>query len=167
MQNAPAAPKKSNKGLIIAGIAVFVLVLVPCCIGMLAAFAIPGFTNYTRRAKTAEATTNLRSLALLEQQYCEEHGNWLVPAGPVPATPSSFKQLANFASDPTFSQLGFAPADPVYYSYMIVRDAGTAGGIELIARGDLDDDGVLSSFSVTCSSGCSCESTPRVEDEVE
>jgi type II secretory pathway pseudopilin PulG len=166
MQNAPAAPKSSKAPLII-GVLVGVLFVVPCCIGSIAAFAIPAFVNYTRRAKTTEATSNLRSLALLEQQYCEEHGNWLVPAGPVPATPSSFKQLADFASDPTFTQLGFAPADPVYYSYMIVRDASTTGGIELIARGDLDDDGVLSSFAVTCSSGCSCESTPRVENDVE
>lgn len=167
MQNAPAAPKKKNRGIVIAiAVVVLALLAVPC-VGVLAAIAIPAFIGYVRRAKVAEATSNLRLLAQLEQTYCVDHGNWLVPAGPVPATPSSAKQLADFASDPAFTQLGFAPADPVYYSYMIVRDSSTTGGIEIIARGDLDGDGVLSTFSVTCSSGCSCASTPRIENEVE
>jgi len=167
MQNAPAAPNNSNKGLIIAVVVGAALVFGCICAGVLSAVAIPAFTNYTRRAKTTEATGNLRSLALLEQQYCEEHGNWLVPAGPVPVTPSALKQVADFASDPAFTQLGFAPADPIYYSYSIVRDDSATGGIEIIVRGDLDGDGMTSTFAVTCGSGCTCELTPRIENELE
>ncbi len=167
MQNAPAAPRKKNKGPIIAVVAVAVLLGATCCIGMIAAFAVPSFTRYTRRAKVAEATSNLRDLTRMEQIYCQEHGNWLVPAGPVPVTPSSVKQLADFASDPAFTQLGFAPTDPVYYSYSIVRDPSATGGIELIARGDLDGDGELSTFAVTCGSGCICTSNPFMENELE
>jgi len=166
MQNAPAAPKKS-KGLIIAVVVGAALVVGCICTGILSAIAIPAFINYTRRAKTVEATGNLRSLARLEQRYCEEHGNWLVPAGPVPVTPTALKQLGDFASDPAFTLLGFAPADPIYYSYSIVRDDSATGGIEIIARGDLDGDGMTSTFAVTCGSGCVCVYTPRIENEVE
>jgi len=167
MQNAPAAPRKKNKGPIIAVVAVAVLLGATCCIGMIAAFAVPSFTRYTRRAKVAEATSHLRDLTRMEQIYCQEHGNWLVPAGPVPVTPSSFKQLGDFASDATFTALGFAPRDPVYYSYSVVREDSATGGIEIIARGDLDGDGMTSTFAVTCGSGCTCELTPRIENEVE
>jgi len=167
MQSAPAAPKKKNTGVIIAVVVVAALVVGCFCTGILSAIAIPAFTGYIRRAKTVEATSNLRSLARLEQRYCEEHGNWLVPAGPVPVTPTALKQLGDFASDPAFTELGFAPADPIYYSYSIVRDDSATGGIEIIARGDLDGDGVTSTFAVTCGSGCTCASNPFMENELE
>ncbi len=163
---APPAPKKRSALVWIAA----VLLLGPCCIGgvgVLAAIAIPPFIRYTRQAKTSEATMELRSIGRLEEQYCTEHGNWLTPAGPVPAAPSAQKQLESFSADPTFAQLGYDPGVPVYYSYSVRRDETVTGGIELVARGDLDGDGILSSYVVKCGSGCACAPTPLIEDALE
>lgn len=160
-----AEPKKKSKvGMIVAIIVALALGL-PCVIGILAAIAIPAFVSYIRRSKTSEATSNLHLIASQEESYCTEHSNWLFPAGPVPAAPTSTKQLADFASDPTFAQLGVAIADPVYYSYSIRPSPNGAGEIDLVAHGDLDADGNLSTFTVHCGPGCTC--TPDVEKENE
>ena len=150
------------------GFTLIELMIVVAIIGILAAIAIPAFINYVKRSKTSEASTNIMILARGAESYCNDglNGGYPVaPAGPLPAgIPGSVKVTAPFASEPTFSALGFAPADPVYYSYSAVPDG--AGGLKLIANGDLDDDGVLSTFESHCDPSCRC-SPVHVVNELE
>lgn len=152
----PAGQKKRDP-------AVFMILLAAGCvvlifvIGIVAAIAIPAFINYVKRSKTAEAEANVRALMHGAESYCDDAMNGgypSAPAGPLPARPSSMKQIAPFASEPAFSALGFTPSDPVYYSYSAVPDG--AGGLTLSANGDLDDDGVLSTFESQCDPSCRC-----------
>jgi Tfp pilus assembly protein PilE len=162
---AAATPKK--RSVVFIAVVVFAVLFFGCaCVGVLSVIAVPAFTNYTLRAKTTEARAELRALARSEMTHCAEFNNWLVPAGPVPISPRPEKQAGDFASDPVFAQLDYTRADYGYYSYSIRRDAATTGGIELVAQGDLDGDGVLSSFSIRCGASCLCDEV-QVVDELE
>lgn len=162
-------PKKKTSPVVIILVALGALLVVgPCCIGMVSAIAIPQFVGYIRRAKTTEATMNLRSIAQSEMQFCEAHGNWLVPAGPMPAAPGpAIKQMADFSADPGFAQLGFSVGDPIYYSYAVEHDPSVTGGVLLVAHGDLDGDSFQSTFSIACGSACHCAETPVINQEFE
>jgi len=173
----PAPAKKDDSKLLIflgAGCGCLVLV------GVLLAFiAVPAFTSYIKRSKAQEARQNLVALSRLVEQECaaesvqggldgavQQNGYaGIVPAGPVPPTPPPSSQATGaFASDPGFARVGFAP-NPVVYSYSI---RPIEGGVELVAQGDLDGDGVLSLYSVSCDASCHCFSDRMyMEDELE
>lgn len=172
--------KSSSKGLIALIVAaVLVLGCVPG-IGILAAIAIPAFIGYTKRAKITEARSNVRLLAASAQRRCAMERidptggptqNGLPgPAGPIPATvPAGTAVVATqeLTANPVFSELGFAPAEPLRYSYEIASE-GTA--IIIRARGDLDGDGTFSTFETRCTSssdGCRCDDGIVVENEAE
>lgn len=157
-------PKKKRSGALMA------LVLVGGCLGVvfvggvLAAIAIPSFVSYTRRSKTAEAQMYVQELKARVMEHCAANGALPPAAGPVPAAPGELKQIGDFASDPVFAQLGFAPPDPLYFSYAI---RPRPGAVVVVAEGDLDADGSRSRFESTCTaSPCSC-SPVAVTDELE
>lgn len=135
------------------------------CGGILSAIAIPSFINYTRRAKVAEADAQLSSLGYLVESYCRERGELPGRAGPVPPAPGAGeKQIGDFASDPVFRELGFAPSEPLYFSYEV--RPGSPGQVELRARGDLDADGMHSAITWQCRlAGCACEEDLVPESE--
>ena len=162
-----ASEKKGGIALIAVVVIAGVVVMCVAFIGILAAIAIPSFVGYTRRAKTSEARMNLSTLARAEASYYESVAGLVTSAGPMPAAPGPTKQLPAFASDPGFSALGFAPPDPVYYSYSILPDPSTPGGAILCATGDLDGDGSLSRFELRCRPDGSCESSPLITSETE
>lgn len=168
MQPGPAAtppPKKSNTALIVVvGLIAFCFVGVPV-LGVIAAIAIPGFLGYVRRSKVAEAKPNLLMIAHAEESYCEDHSNYLFPAGPVPAAPMAAKQIGDFDADPTFHTLGVSIPDPIYLSYSITPQG--AGEIVITAHGDLDGDGTQSTFAIHCLSSCSCEHEPSEDSPLE
>lgn len=173
--------KSSSKGLIALIVAaVLVLGCVPG-IGILAAIAIPAFIGYTRRSKAQEARSNLRLLGAAVERHCamdriDPSSRAIVtgvlpgPAGPIPATvPAGSAVVASteLAANPVFAQLGFAPAEPLRYSYEIASE-GTA--VIIRARGDLDGDGTFSTFETRCapsSDGCTCNDGISVENEAE
>ncbi len=166
MSTAPSPQKKSNKTvLVIAGI-ILVPLLTLCCVGGIAAVAIPAFSKYMRRAKTAEARAQLESLYQgAASYYAEEHvqpdGTFAtgctVSSSVTPNVPSPEKAVLGPLS-PSFEALGFAPADPVYYQYEIVGvpGCGHPPGTPVYtfrARGDLDGDGDTSTFELTATAG--------------
>lgn len=163
---APAGEKKHSPAAIILAVVAGCFGLF-CVVSIVAAIAIPAFVRYVKRSKTAEAEMNVRALVVGAQLLCEDDlqpGYPTVPAGPLPARPSSMTQAPGFAADPTFAALGFTPIDPVYYSYSVVPDG--VGGLTLRANGDLDDDGVLSTFESNCDASCAC-SPIHVVNELE
>src|SRR5690349_14306663 len=137
MQAAAPEPKKRNPVVTVVLIVGFLFGGV-CLLGIVAAISIPAFIGYVRRSKTSEAHTNVRAIATAEASYCTEHGNYLFPAGPLPATAGPEKQAVDFDTDPTFHSLGVSFPDPVYYSYSVLPQG--AGEIVVTAHGDLDGD---------------------------
>jgi hypothetical protein len=142
------------------------LILVPllvCCLGIVSATAIPAFLSYVARSKTAEATMNVGQLSSAVQARCGQRQPQ-VPAGPLPLAPGATKQAADFGADPGFAALAFNPGGPVYYRYSVLPQAD--GTTVVRAEGDLDADGALSLFEVTCAPSCEC-SALYTENEIE
>jgi len=134
-----------------------------------AAIAIPAFINYVKRSKTLEAESELRSLAMTVTDRClagEDLSG--LRAGPLPVVPGSLQSVPAWQADPGFARLGWQAASPVRYSYQIEPAGHDAAQLTLRARGDLDDDGLLSSYAVTCDvRGCSCTTNIQITDELE
>jgi type II secretory pathway pseudopilin PulG len=164
-----SAPRKKNRTAII----VAVIALASClpCTGILAAIAIPSFISYVRRSKTVEARSNLRQIASGIAALAESGGGLpprLPPTPPLPAAATRRPWPAD--ADPGWSDIGFAPPEPLYYSYEYVPDADGRGFV-VRAYGDLDGDGMASTFElrghVDASGAIIVDSAPTVRDELE
>jgi type II secretory pathway pseudopilin PulG len=146
-------------------------------LSILAVLALAGFVSYVQRSKTAEATGNLNELyqaaAALYARHTGAPGapqglgahvvtNCIVPPNPIsPSNPTPSKQ--RFPGGPSFTLMGHAISDYVYYGYGIDSVApgpgmgcgylaSTAELYTFFARGDLDGDGTLSRFELACGS---------------
>ncbi len=156
------------------GFTLIELMIVVAIIGILAALAIPAFITYIRRSKTSEATSNLKLMFTGAHAYYgkdrAEQGisgssleNCTIGnAAASPATPSNVKQA--FVENDEFDAINFELNDPVYYSYSV--DSMGAGCTQapsntevytLRATGDLDGDGVLSTFEYAVGSSAENE----------
>jgi len=130
------------------------LMIVVAIIGILAAIAIPNFLQFRLKAKTSEAKSNLGAIRSTEVAYFAE---WDFYVGNQPVTPIARANQPNKAAwviSTRFSILGFAPEGSVFYSYALNGTDFTVSGtgVSMYAVGDLDDDGILSTFYVTDSS---------------
>lgn len=148
------------------------LMIVVAIIGVLSSLAVPAFRTVLLRSRTAEVASNLNAMfKSAASYYSAERGQkgqtasvdlhcTVSAAGPIPADPGAQKQrLPN--TDPSFRALGFTIADYVYYGYGLNPDTGlgACGGTAndstvytLFAIGDLDDDGVESTFELAVGS---------------
>jgi len=142
------------------------------CGGIGAAIGVPAFTGYLSRAKTAEASTNLRGIYTAAASYYsnESWGSGGITAGGAaqtacvvdsaitPTPPGPNKHVIDPSALPaSFSELGWSFPDPVYYQYEIVSvgGCGHAAGENLYsfrAYGDLDGDGVTSLYELSAGS---------------
>jgi prepilin-type N-terminal cleavage/methylation domain-containing protein len=155
-------PRKQSGGFTLIELMVVVAIM-----GLLSAVAMPAFTRLVNRSKTAEVAGNLDSMFKSAAAYytSERSGQGQVSTtsghctvedgGPVPLLPHNYKQ--DFPLDPTFRSLGFHVADLVYYSYGLASDSGlsrcdhSASEVSVYtfyANGDLDGDGILSTFEL-------------------
>lgn len=67
------------------GFSLIELMTVILIIGVLAAIAIPNYTKYVRKSRTAEAEANVNSIGQYEEQYYSENNRY-ASAGPNPTT---------------------------------------------------------------------------------
>lgn len=140
--------------------------------------------DYVRTAKTSEAQSNLRALhtggiAYLIQERMQE-GTFATNCSVGPAitsnAPGSERTPLGALPRP-FTELGFAPVGGAYFRYEIVAAPPTCGHganaaiYTFRAQGDLDDDGVLSTFELVLNTDANGDPVDRGElhivDELE
>ena len=125
------------------------------------AIFVPSFARRLRTNKIEEASALLAELSRATAAYYAAHPTGCLPpaAGPAPREPTPEPRDLTFAAPETpgqvtWSALGFEPAGPVRFSYEYLpsesgcglREAEAPIWIVFRARGDLDGDGVLSTF---------------------
>ncbi|HEX4354579.1 MAG TPA: hypothetical protein VHZ95_16735 [Polyangiales bacterium] len=162
-------------------------------IGMLLAVAIPTLAHSIRASKVSEASEQLDRLYRSVASYYatvrpDANGNdsYCLPdaAGPAPTLPSAVPVAVDFAAPATpgaatWSALGFTPKLPLRYRYSVVvpspgchqASAPRPNRITLRAEGDLDSDGVYSTFERRADVQSRGELTPdpvlHIEDRIE
>jgi type IV pilus assembly protein PilA len=152
------------------GFTLIELMIVVAIIGVLAAVAIPSFVKYIRRAKTTEATMNLRKMydgavAYYVGEHADASGQIANRQFPTdaPTTPSlatlSAVSLAGkpYQSTPSdwksggWSSLEFQISDGQHFSYTFKSSGvGTTAKASMIANGDLNGNKVYSTFERDC-----------------
>lgn len=145
------------------GFTLLELMIVVAVVGILSAIAIPTFTSYVQRSRTAEAVTFLGEIRQRQEsyraefgQYCSvsappgsdiEAGAWWPTGGPYEAGTK-----VPWAPEPGWTQLGAAPDGPTTFQFRTTagppasapRSLGFDGRdfwFVAQARADLDGDG--------------------------
>jgi prepilin-type N-terminal cleavage/methylation domain-containing protein len=116
-------------------------------IGILAAVAIPAFSNYQNRSKRSEAYANLASVMKVEKAYFSEY-NAYVGVAPQPGggVPSGNKRIWTPAADLAFGAVGFRPDGAVFYDYDVNVDPAVCPNGDCFtatAYGDADGNGLV------------------------
>ncbi len=144
--------------------------------GVLAAVAVPSFTKYMQKSKSAEAKTNLARLATSLRSVVAEGGKGVQSIKATEWTPARgcCGQTDNkCVVDPgawkgTWQALTFSVDDPSRYQYR-VRTEGKGKQVRYIleARGDLDCDNTFSSYKRTFSADGGEIGELQIENETE
>lgn len=139
-------------GLVRGGFTLVELMIVVVIMGLLAAIAVPAFSRYVKRGKTAEATATVSSMYRLQLAYYENtqersSSTSFATCEQLPsAAPSASKYPASvtlWMNSSTWNSLGFVIDRPHYYQY---ATDGSNSGFTARAIGDIDGDTVLSTF---------------------
>ena len=171
----PGAPQKSNTSTVLLVVLAVGGLSAVCCVGTLAAIAVPNFIKFNAKAKHSEVKTNLRMLFTAEKSwwaerdtYSEsieeidafpERGNryrYFLTASADPLTPGSPDggMHAGVAVDPRTSP----PSDSVFRAAIppaLLAELGVHGRcpdacqITMVAVGNLDTDSTMDVWSVS------------------
>ncbi len=118
-------------------------------IGCAAAASIPACVRAVRLSRTAEATENVETI------FAAGMHARIDPATPIvstPLTPASVPRGTTVADPagtwdhPTWQTLGIMYSDPHWYAYRVDVDPEPGTALRVVALGDLDGDGVFSTF---------------------
>ena len=128
------------------------LMIVVVILGILAAVAIPAFTRYVKRSKTAEATGNISKIYQGQVSYYQASQERSTQASFVNATampsanPTNVKYTPNvtqWTDDANWNAVSFSLDTGHYYQYVCPGDTAT---FSARAVGNIDGDGSNSTF---------------------
>ncbi len=159
------APPPKKKGMGCGVIALIAAAVAVPVLGIMAAIAIPAFTKYVRRSKTSEARVELAKMFSAMSAYHGEHGRCpggldgnagLTPpisvncnAGPKGrCVPGDGYPAAAWSDNEAWSAIGFDVPDSHYFHYDLRWSQDESGACQFTAQafGDLDDDGIFSTY---------------------
>lgn len=176
MNQPPYQPPPVKKGMptwLIVLLAIFgvMFVVVP----ILAVIAISGVRKYIANAKTAEARNALGQIAKdAATAYDPKRGFCPSDTRPVPASISSVSGIkyqsapadweVDHAQNAGFACLKFSMDMPQYFQYSYT---GSKNAFEAVAHGDLNGDGVTSTFRIrgTAAANGEVNVEPKLEEE--
>lgn len=136
------------------------LMIVVAIVGILAVLAVYGVRKYLANAKSAEATNSLGQMANnaslsynVNLSFCKSASATVPPS----ITSVAGRKYQSSASEWNVDQPGgsgfaclmFTMDAPQYYQYAYVSTAGSSGSFVATANGNLDGDGVESTFQIT------------------
>ena len=146
--------------------------LLLCLLAVVLAIFVPTFMRRVRTNKISEASELLAQMSRGAQAYygaawSSSNRDCLPPsAGPTPESPTVDPQMVDFWSEDTpghatWKAFGFQPERPIRFSYRYttsrhgcgLRESDEGVAATFRAEGDLDGDGVLSTFERRASIG--------------
>jgi type II secretory pathway pseudopilin PulG len=121
-------------------------------LGSIAAVAIPTFAREIHASRFVEPVEGLARLGESAVAYAEEHGRFPDSAPLTPASPPRGRKEVDVPGTwdhPTWQALSFrASPEGVPHSYSFSFESSDGATFIAQARGDLDGDGILSTFEI-------------------
>ncbi|MBI1964748.1 MAG: prepilin-type N-terminal cleavage/methylation domain-containing protein [Betaproteobacteria bacterium] len=103
------------------GFTLIELMIVVVIVGILASVAVPAYTDYVRRGKITEATTNLAALRVRMEQFFQDNRTYVGgPCAPGAADAKYFTYACNpAATATTFTIVATGVGDLATFSYTV------------------------------------------------
>jgi type IV pilus assembly protein PilE len=99
------------------GFTLMELIIVVAIVGLLAAFAIPGYTDYVMRSKIAEATSGLSDGRVKLEQFFQDNRTYV--GGPTPPNTANFQFTLPTATTSAYTLTATGIASMAGFTYTL------------------------------------------------